>query len=397
MAGIGGTQGSNGRTMSDKGEVNARIVYWGVDGGGKTTSVETIHAKLRPDHRGELKRIPTRLDPTVRYDSLPITLGNVQGVRTQLQIIAVPGGPEHAHTRKQLLDRADGIVIVVDAEPKRAGANVESVKELREALAAYGRSLDEIPFVVQYNKCDLCDPYAIEGLHRKLAFGSATVFETVAREGKGVLQVLSTISKSVIRALREAEAAGAVAPVRAPAAARASAHVARPVASVAPAVHAAPARRPVAPVRREPDLMSEAEPLPDLSPEAWPHPGAETVVELDAEGPAKDAQAVMEAAILSEGDGDAEMLAVDGAALRTELAFDRPFDQLAAEKPAPGARFGADLRVVSVGTAVRHGARGVRVPLVLGNDDGETLTLALTVQLDPLLEGSPGSNEDDSG
>ena len=62
-----------------------------------------------------------------------------------------------------------------------------------------------------------------------------------------------------------------------------------------------------------------------------------------------------------------------------------------------GARFGADLRVVSVGNATREGERAVRVPLVLGNDDGETLTVALTVQLDPLLEASPGQDEDSSG
>ena len=53
-------------------EVHARILIWGIDGSGKTTTLETIHAKLRPDLRGELRREPTRLDPTVEFESLAI-------------------------------------------------------------------------------------------------------------------------------------------------------------------------------------------------------------------------------------------------------------------------------------------------------------------------------------
>ncbi len=387
-------------------EVNARIVYWGVEGSGKTACVQTIHAKLRPDHRGELKRVPTRLDPTVHYDELPIALGNVQGARTQLQIVAVPGGPEHAATRKQLLDRVDGIVVVIDAEPSRADENVESVVELRDALGAYGRSLDELPFVVQYNKCDLGDPYETEALHRRLGFGEAPVFETVASQGQGVLQVLSTISKSVVRNLRDRRGAD-LAPQQPPLEpAPAPVVQAKPAPAPQPVVQARPAP---APQPVEDSIMDPSTPL-SMPEEAPVMPAAqivsETVVHLDdpssaeaileaeplsaGPGAASDPRSVMEAAILSEGEGIAEVSAADDAASRTELAFDRPWAQLADEKPAPGARFGPDLRVVSVGTAERSGERGVRVPLVLGNDEGETLTVALTVQLEPLLEDDPG-------
>ncbi len=394
---------------ADAGEVNARIVYWGVEGGGKTACIETIHAKLRPDHRGELKRVPTRLDPTVVYDELPIALGNVQGARTQLQIVAVPGGPEHAATRKQLLDRVDGVVIVIDADPARAEENASSVDELRDSLGAYGRSLAEIPFVVQYNKSDLGDPYETEALHKRLGFGSAPVFETTAHQGQGVLQVLSTISKSVVRALREgrtAEAATPAAPPPPPATPTTTptpTPTAKPVTPPTPSPTPSPKATPT-PVAAAADdsLMDPGTPLAmdGTAEPATLEPIAETVVDLDLPGsaevlleaepvgapPASDPRSVMEAAILSEGAGVAEADAADAAASATENAFDRPWSELASEKPAPGARFGADLRVVSVGVAERAGDRGVKVPLVLGNDDGETLTVALTVQLDPLLE-----------
>jgi hypothetical protein len=146
----------------------------------------------------------------------------------------------------------------------------------------------------------------------------------------------------------------------------------------------------------------EGEPRSHLVAELEAEPVPETVVHLDAPSATRailDAHSrsqqrnplsIMEAAILSEGEGASEVSAADHAASRTELAFDKPWAQLANAKPSPGARFGADLRVVSVGTAERSGDRGVRVPLVLGNDEGETLTVALTVQLDPLLEDDPG-------
>lgn len=199
-------------------EVNARIVYWGVAGAGKRTNLRVIHAKLRPDHRGELRELPTRLDPTVSYCMLPIELGEVGGVRTRIQVLSAPSGPEQAPTRKQLLDRVDGIVFVADARRERLAENLASFEELRSALAAYGRSPERVPLVIQYNKRDLSDPFALEELHRKLGLRGVAAFEAVAKDGGAVLQTLTTISKRVIRHRREEterEAAAApAAPVR---------------------------------------------------------------------------------------------------------------------------------------------------------------------------------------
>jgi hypothetical protein len=184
-------------------EVNARIVYWGAPGVGKRTNLRVIHAKLRPDHRGELRELPTRLDPTVTYAMLPIELGELSGVRTRIQVLTVPSGPEQAPTRKQLLDRVDGVVFVADARRERLAENLASFEELRAALAAYGRPLERVPLVIQYNKRDLSDPFALEELHRKLALRGVAAFEAVAQEGGAVLQTLTTISKRVIRHRRE--------------------------------------------------------------------------------------------------------------------------------------------------------------------------------------------------
>ena len=311
------------KVSRDAGEVNARILYWGAQGAGKSTNLRAAFAKLRPDHRGEIKQVPTRIDPTVGYEVLPIALGEIAGVRTQLEMVAVPGDQEQAPTRKQLLDQVDGIVLVVDARSDRAEANLASLRELRQGLAAYGRSLERLPFVVQYNKRDLADPYAIEDLHRRLGLASAPVFEAVATQGTGVLQTLSTISKRVIRALREDEATQ-------------EPHEARPI----PEPEAAP---PTPAERMERALLEEAE-----ESEA----GAEAVLAR----------------------GTQELLAP---------AWDDRSGEI--ERPQ-GARIGPDLTIVSVGEALRTGDRELRLPLVLGDASGRTSTLVLTIRLDALCE-----------
>jgi len=188
----------------DRSELDARIVYWGVDGAGKTTSLQAIAAKLRADHRGKLRAVPTGLDPSVHYDVLPIELGVVAGIRTRFEVVGVPGAPEQAPTRMRLLDQVDGVVFVVDARPERFEDNLASLEELRTALAAYGRSLAEVPLVVQYNKRDLADPYQLEELHRRLDMRGVAAFESVASQGTAVLQALTTVTKAVIRFLRDA-------------------------------------------------------------------------------------------------------------------------------------------------------------------------------------------------
>jgi signal recognition particle receptor subunit beta len=326
--------------------VNARIVFWGIQGSGKTANLEAIFAKLRPDHRGEMCDVPTPFDPTVSYEELPIELGEIAGVRTQIYLVAVPSGPEQAPTRKHILDQVDGIVLVLDSQRERIEENVACVQELRKLLADYGRTLEEMPLVVQYNKRDLVDPYVLEELHRKLDLGATTVFETVATEKTGVLQTLSTISKRVIRTLRER----GVEEKPEPAATEAPTVIERPAMGEAPADLAAPPADPAAPPA-------------DLSPSER-----------------------MEDAILREPEHP-ERGSIDEAAQQAETLLDTSWEQVAGEiERSAGVRVGPDLSIVSVGQATRSGERAVRVPLVLGDGEGNTSTLVLTIQLDPLMD-----------
>ena len=319
-------------TSSDT-AVNARIIYWGIDGAGKRTSLSQVSRKLRADHRGEMREIPTRIDPTVSYTVLPIELGDIGGVRTCIDIISAPGDPLQAPTRKQLLDRADGVVFVVDSRRECIEANLASLEELRKALGAYACDLDEIPFIVQYNKRDLSDPYVIDELHRRLNLGSTTVFESVATEATGILQTLSTISKKVIRSLRGQSLSMDLA---------------------TPAADAPPAR-------------TSFEPEAPLSP-------LETAP-----------TALMEEAVLAEA-YHPESAAIASEVRAAEAVLSQPTRAANDPMSTAGARIGDDLSIVSVGEASRADDRTVRVPIVLGDGEGETSTVVLSIRLDPLME-----------
>ncbi len=346
-------------------EVNARIVLWGIEGSGKTTTLETIHAKLREDLRGELRREPTRLDPTVFYESLPITLGEVGGVGTRIELIAVPGAPDQAMTRKQLLDEVDGIVLVLDCSPERIRDNGPAIEELKQSLAAYGQRLDAFPLVLQYNKRDVADPFAIEDLHRQIGFDQAAVFETIATTGHGILPTLTTISKHVVRARR-----GSSGEIDAGVAAAAAQGAAAPAAPVAPPEPEALPETPVQALDAAPELL-EVEPTLEA-------------IALDDDPATTSTAELLESAILAEGEDEN---------FQTLGAIEVDLDGESSEWTAPAAPAkpteGA-LRVVSVGQATVAADGGVRLPLVLGDDDGGSRSVVLSLRLDALANEDGG-------
>ena len=81
------------KVSRDSAAVNARIVYWGIEGCGKSTNLRAAFDKLRPDHRGEIREEASRIDPTVSYEVLPISLGEIGGMKTQIEMVAVPREP----------------------------------------------------------------------------------------------------------------------------------------------------------------------------------------------------------------------------------------------------------------------------------------------------------------
>ena len=59
-------------------ELVFKIVYYGPGLGGKTTTLEHIHATAKPEHRGKLVSLATPVDRTLYFDFLPVSIVRVK-------------------------------------------------------------------------------------------------------------------------------------------------------------------------------------------------------------------------------------------------------------------------------------------------------------------------------
>ncbi len=181
-------------------ELVFKVVYYGPGLSGKTTTLQHIHATVRPEHRGKMVSLATPVDRTLYFDFLPIRLPRVRGMGVRLQLFTVPGQVYYNATRKLVLTGADGLVFVSDSQAGRTDANLETLENLRENLREHGRALEEFPHVIQHNKRDLNEVLSLEELNQMLNAHKVPSFGTVATRGEGVYEALETITKLVITA-----------------------------------------------------------------------------------------------------------------------------------------------------------------------------------------------------
>ena len=164
-------------------EVLLKIVYYGPGLGGKTTSLQSIHAAAPPETRGNIVSLATPVDRTLYFDFMPLRVASVRGHPVRVQLFTVPGQVYFNATRKLLLTGADGVVFVADSQRDRLDANVESLENLEANLAEQGRELKHVPHVIQLNKRDLRTVAPVAELERTLNLHAAPVFPTCAPTG----------------------------------------------------------------------------------------------------------------------------------------------------------------------------------------------------------------------
>jgi len=184
-------------------ELSAKIVYYGPGLSGKTTNIEMVHKMLKPEQKGRLISLPTETDRTLFFDFLPIDLGQIKGFKVRFHLYTVPGQVFYNATRRLVLQGVDGVVFVADSQREMANSNMESLKNLMDNLSSYGKKLEDLPFILQYNKRDLKNVVPAAELDQALNFLHVPTFEAVAPTGKGVTETLVAISRLVFTHLRK--------------------------------------------------------------------------------------------------------------------------------------------------------------------------------------------------
>jgi signal recognition particle receptor subunit beta len=182
-------------------QVNAKIVYYGPGMSGKTTNLEIVHQRAPSPNRGDLTSISTDGDRTLFFDFMPLDLGTVAGMRTCFQIYTVPGQVYYNSTRKLVLQGTDGVVFVADSSASMVEENLESMRNLEQNLAEYGKTLAQMPLIIQYNKRDLPDAMTVEELNKILNPYNAPFFEAIANTGQGVFPTLKALAARVLESI----------------------------------------------------------------------------------------------------------------------------------------------------------------------------------------------------
>ncbi|HQV31261.1 MAG TPA: GTPase domain-containing protein [Calditrichia bacterium] len=180
-------------------EINLKIVYYGPGMSGKTTNLEYIHSKLDPSLTGELVTLKTKEDRTIFFDFMQIEVGRIKGKKPKFNLYTVPGQVYYASSRKIILNGVDGVVFVADSQKDRMEGNIETLLDLENNLMSMGYSLENFPWVIQYNKRDLPNTESMDILQKKLNFFNVPSFEGVAIKGTGVFDTLKSIINLVVQ------------------------------------------------------------------------------------------------------------------------------------------------------------------------------------------------------
>ncbi len=182
-------------------EIRGKVVYYGPGLGGKTTNLRYIHRTSSAGTKGDLLSIASETERTLFFDFLPLDLGEVHGFTIRFHLYTVPGQVQYERTRIAVLNGADGVVFVADAQGDRLQDNLQSLGELAQNVAQQGKRFADYPLVMQYNKMDLPDALPASVLDQHLNTIGAPRFEATAVNGAGVVETLRAICKLVIRSL----------------------------------------------------------------------------------------------------------------------------------------------------------------------------------------------------
>lgn len=202
------------RADEQAGEIHIKIVYHGPTLSGRTTNLQYIYNKTRPQAKGRMVSIRTETVQELFFGLTPFSIQPIHGRRLRVHLYTSPGCRFIEGAKERVLQDVDGIVFVADSRESRIEADIEAMESLAAYIALQGRDLATVPLVLQYNKRDdnswvhrdgalyPDSPLPVAELDALLNRDGRPTFEAVAPTGQGVLDTLRSIATQVIEGLR---------------------------------------------------------------------------------------------------------------------------------------------------------------------------------------------------
>jgi len=176
-----------------------KIVFFGASLAGKSTTVRKLYEILKGKGlvKGEFMSIDTDEKRTL-FVEMFLSKIPINGQEIDFKILTTPGQFRLHPLRKAIMQGVDGLVFTVDSQAGREEINFLVLRETAHVLKEMNMDLYSIPVVVQYNKRDLPDALPVDELQPICNPWDAPYTETVATEGKGVLETFKLIVERVL-------------------------------------------------------------------------------------------------------------------------------------------------------------------------------------------------------
>ena len=183
---------------SSKGTVKFKVVYHGIAMSGKTTNIEQLAKASGLD----ILSFDTKEERTLVFDFITKKV-NLDGFTLSFSIYTIPGQDIYRDIRRMVMRGADAVVFVVDSSERRLSENKEFINVLEGDLRMYGKTLEETPIVIQYNKRDLPDALPLEVLQKEVCIPGKKCTEAVAVQGKGVEETFNLVMEELLERFRK--------------------------------------------------------------------------------------------------------------------------------------------------------------------------------------------------
>ena len=180
-----------------KRRVETTIAYVGPLGSGKATNLEQLALRSSPNVAETVRRRDEHGEALVLDWDTADT--HFRDCSLSVKLVA-PKAPSPEHIR-QIVHDADGVVLVLDAEPGAASENLRFASMIREALASSTKPT--VPVVVQVNKSDLPNARTAHEVAEEVGTEWSHLGAS-ALSGDGVLPTLETVLEAVLAGLRSA-------------------------------------------------------------------------------------------------------------------------------------------------------------------------------------------------
>jgi signal recognition particle receptor subunit beta len=344
------------------GAVRAKVLIWGALGAGKTTTLTYVGSKLKSEQKGKVQKVTIK-NPIANYELLPVELGQVKGVKTEMDFMTCPGAWEHTAVRRRLLQGVDGVIFVANSSGSAMKDNQRALAELDEALKAQGRSLVTVPVVFQWMNQKAIGSMPPDEMQAKLNRIGAPTFLVPGDDFSGILKAFATISKMVVKNVRDDYDQG---------------KLAEPASLDLDLDDLPPKVKPGAAAAAASTGMKQ----PALEEDGGVNPFADMANELGDE--------------LEDFDGKLDALQVEPAASPmadaasmlddTDIDFLAPAKKPEEARPSPAAarsNGSASFKLLGAGTPTLAPDGTLALPIRIGNEHGEEVSMTIRVSLKP--------------